>query len=197
MDEPIENNASQEKWDRFFFSFRIRLAVVLFACRSSGLTTAYFSCLQVTLERWSMITPLGLELPATRPSGAGAGWVQGLQGKSDDVINSTKPTQVFILGPTRETAQTMCTLVFASAAALVIATRLSLGGINTGVDRQRLKKRRISPSEQLEGCSLRPNLKPSQFLGLSCENKFSEPVNIPKNTEPVSLPTKTPQQRRD
>ena len=154
------------------------------------------------------------EFPTTGPSCIDAERIQGLPGKTETISNviineldnSAKKTQAIILSPTRESAQTMYTLVSASAAASVITTHLSVGGTNTHEDRQRLKERPhvvVGTMGRIFAMLERKTINPSdikflcvdgihQLLGVSCENEFAEFCEkLPKDTEFVLLSTKT------
>ena len=124
----------------------------------------------------------------------------------NELDNSVKKTQAIILSPTREAAQTMYTLVSASATASAITTHLSVGGTNTHEDRQRLKERPhivVGTIGRIFAMLERKTIHASdvkflcvdgihQLLGANYENEFSEFCEqLPKDIDFVLLSTKT------
>ena len=124
----------------------------------------------------------------------------------NELDNYAKKTQAIILSPTREAAQTMYTLVSASAAASAITTHLSVGGTNTHEDRQRLKERPhivVGTIGRIFAMLERKTIHTNdikflcvdgihQLLGVNYENEFSEFCEqLPKDIDFVLLSTKT------
>lgn len=140
--------------------------------------------------------------------------IQGLPGKTETissvVVNeldsSVKQTQAIILSPAREAAQTVYTLVSASAAASAITVHISVGGTNIYEDMQRLKERPhivVGTIGRTFAMLERKIIYPSnlrilcvdgihQLLGITCENDFAEFCEqLPKDVEFVLLSIKT------
>ena len=154
------------------------------------------------------------EFPTTGPLCIDAERIQGLPGKAETILNviineldnSIKKTQAIALSPTREAAQTIYTLVSASAAASAITTHLSVGGTNTHEDRQRLKERPhivVGTIGRIFAMLERKAIHTSdikffcvdgihQLLGANYENEFVEFCEqMPKDINFVLLSTKT------
>jgi len=122
-----------------------------------------------------------------------------------ELDNTVKKTQAIILSPTREAAQTMYTLVSASAAASAVTAHLSVGGTNTHEDRQRLKERPhivVGTIGRIFAMLERKTIQTSdikflcvdgihQLLGVNHENEFAEFCEqLPKVIDFVLLSTK-------
>ena len=139
--------------------------------------------------------------------------IRGLPGKIETISNVivdeldylVERTQAIILSPTREAAQTICTLVSASNAASVITFHLSVGGTNIHEDRKRLEERPhivVGTIGRIFSMLERKTIDSSgikffcvdgihQLLSATYETQFAEFCGrLPRNTELILLPTK-------
>lgn len=161
--------------------------------------------------RWRVFHHHGL--PETGPSGLDVERIQGLPGKTETISgviineldNWVKETQVIVLSPTREDAQTMYTLVSAAAASASVTAHLSVGGTDIYEDRQRLKERPhivVGTIGRIFAMLERKIINPDDikflcvdnvqlFLGSGYENQFAEFCeHLSKDIEVVFLSTK-------